>query len=359
MTERRALKQLVRARMARTGESYTTAHRHVVGPQVHRHRESALVRRMLSAAGADMSEPMVCGLGGGIGFMYAVFDYKTVDHPLLTIVTQHHPTPWLDAVATHLGTTPTSVTSSSAALAYEKVRRALDAGQPVLIHVGRGKLPWHDDVPEVEAADPHAVLVTGHEAGDFVVLDRDEHRIGHDELGIAWAAHRKGKFAVTTLTDAGSSDLEAAADRAIATTHAHMTGPVLGHAFDVNFGLSGIARLRDDLADTSTKRGWTRRFGTAHAFEVAMARLAECLTWAHGAEGATRLICADFLAETGRAQAAALARHAGAQWSGIADLAGVESNPVAVIPELASRVAAVHDVELELVHALISEKIQA
>lgn len=359
MTEQRALKQLVRARMARTGESYTTAHRHVVGPQVHRHRESALVRRMLSAAGADMSEPMVCGLGGGIGFMYAVFEYKSVDHPLLTIVTQHHPTPWLEAAATHLGTTPTRVTSSSTELAYVKVRRALDAGRPVLIQVARGLLPWHEDVPDAEAADPHNVLVIGHEGDDLVVLDRDEHTIGADELGVAWAANRKGRFAVTTLTDAGSPDLEAAAVRAIATTHAHMTGPVLGHAFDVNFGLSGIARLRDDLVDTSTKRGWARRFGSDHAFEVARVRLAECLTWAHGAEGATRLVYADFLAETGRSQAASLARKAGVQWSGIADIAGAESDPAVAIPELAARVSSVYDVELTLAEALITERIHA
>lgn len=359
MTEQRALKQLVRERMARTGESYTTAHRHVVGPRAHRHRESALVRRMLSAAGADLSEPMVCGLGGGIGFMYAVFEYKSVDHPLLTIVTQHHPTPWLEAVATHLGTTPTRVTSSSVELADVKVRRALDAGRPVLIQVARGLLPWHEDVPDAEAADPHNVLVIGHEGDDLVVLDRDEHTIGQNELGVAWAAHRKGRFAVTTLTDAGSPDLEAAADRAIATTHAHMTGPVLGHAFDVNFGLSGIARLRDDLADTSTKRGWSRRFAADHAFKVAMGRLTECLTWAHGSEGATRLVYADFLAETGRAHAASLARKAGAQWSGIADIAGAESDPVTAIPELAARVASVHDVELTLADALITERIHA
>ena len=141
MTEQRALKQLVRERMARTGESYTTAHRHVAGAKVHRHRESALVRRMLSASGIDLSEPMVCGLGGGIGFLYAVFDYQAVDLPLLTIVTQHHPMPWWEAVAGHLGVAPTSVRSSAPAPAIVKVRRALDEGRPALILVARGLLP--------------------------------------------------------------------------------------------------------------------------------------------------------------------------------------------------------------------------
>jgi len=358
MTERRALKRLVRERMARTGEAYTTAHRHVVGPKVHRHRESALVLRMLSAAGINLSEPMVCGLGGGIGFMYAVFEYKAVDHPLLTIVTQHHPTPWVDAVATHLGVAPTRVTSSSQGPAFTKVRAALEAGRPVLIQVARGLLPWHEDVPAAESADPHGLLLTGSEGGDLVVLDCDEHRIGQDELAVAWAAHRKGRFAVTTLPEARPQNVEAAAERAIATTYAHLTGPVLGHAFDVNFGLSGMARLRDELADTSTKRGWARRFGTGPAFEAARVRLAECLTWAHGSEGATRLVYADFLAETGRGEAASLARKAGAQWSGIADFAATENDPTTAIPDLADRVASVCDVERALAGALAVERIQ-
>lgn len=359
MTEQRALKQLVRARMERTGESYTTAHRHVVGPKAHRHRESALVRRMLSAAGVDLSEPMVCGLGGGIGFMYAVFEYEAVDHPLLTIVTQHHPAPWLDTASAHLGLTPTSVTSSALSSAFAKVHAALDAGRPVLIQVGRGFLPWHEPVPPLEAADPHALLLTGYDDNGFVVVDRDEQRMGQDELGAAWAAHRKGRFAVTTLAEAESLHVEAAADRAVATTHAHLTGPVLGHAFDVNFGLSAMARLRDDLADSSTKKGWARRFGGDLAFDVAMVRLAECLTWAHGSEGATRLVYADFLAETGRSDAAAFARRAGAMWSGIADVAGAETDPSTAIPELADRVASVCDVERALADALSVERIHA
>ncbi|MGZ5403604.1 MAG: BtrH N-terminal domain-containing protein, partial [Nocardioides sp.] len=315
---------------------------------------------MLSAMGIELSEPMVCGLGGGIGFMYAVFEFKTLDHPLLTIVTQHHPMPWWEAVAGHLALTPTTVRSSAPAPAFAKVRHALDAGRPALIQVARGQLPWREDVPAAEAADPHPVLLTGHDGSDLIVLDEDEHRIGQDALGAAWAAHRQGRFAVTTLPETLPEnvppDVQAAARRAIATTHAHLTGPVLGHAFDVNFGLSGIARLRDDLFDTSTKRGWARRFATAPAFEVAMVRLAECLTWAHGAEGATRLVYADFLAEAGYAEAAQLARTTGAQWSCIADVAAALDDPSTTLPELADRVAGVHDVEIALAEALAVAK---
>lgn len=363
MSEQGALSQRVRERMAGAGESWTTAYHHVVGlrPGAHpqRHHESVLVRRMLSAAGLDVSEAMVCGLGGGIGFLYAVFEYKAVDHPLLTIVTQHHPTPWLEAVSTHLGAATTTLTSSSPQRAHVKLRRALDDGRPVLVQVARGLLPWHETAPDHEAADPYPVLVIGREGEDLVVLDGHERRIGADRLAVAWAAHRKGRFSVTTLDGAGSPDLGWAVDRAVATTHAHLTGPVLGHAFDVNLGLSGVARLRDDLLDSRSARGWARRFGAEHAFEAARWRLAECLTWAHGAEGATRLVYADFLAETGRARAASLSREAGVQWSAIADVAGAEADPAVAIPELAARVARVHDVEHLLAAELSTERTDA
>ena len=156
----------------------------------------------------------------------------------------------------------------------------------------------------------------------------------------------------------GNVDVEAAVRRAIATTHDHLTGPVLGHAFDVNFGLSGIARLRDDLADTSTKRGWARRFAAGPGFDVAMVRLAECLTWAHGAEGATRLVYGEFLAETGRRDAASLARTAGAQWCRIADAAAAHTDPATGIPDLAERVAGVYDIEVALADALAATRMR-
>ena len=55
------------------------------------HRPSSLCRHLLAHAGLELSEPMVCGLGGGIGFLYAIFEYRTEPNPLLTIVAQHHP----------------------------------------------------------------------------------------------------------------------------------------------------------------------------------------------------------------------------------------------------------------------------
>ena len=53
-------------------------------------------------------------------------------------------------------------------------------------------------------------------------------------------------------------------------------------AFDVNFGLSGMARLAKDLRDTRTRSGWTARFSDEPGFRYVTARLADAVTKAPG-----------------------------------------------------------------------------
>ncbi|NHF61846.1 BtrH N-terminal domain-containing protein [Microcella pacifica] len=367
MTEQRSLKKLVRERMQRTGESYTTAHRHVTarrevpippgtapgypGFGAAAHVPSALTRHLLAQAGLEVSEAVACGLGGGIGFLYAVFEYKQVPHPLLTIVAQHHPEPWLDAVARHTGVELTTATSSSAAAALRKLDAALETGSAAQLTLARGALPWHEPVEQAERADPHRIVVAGRRGGAYLVDDGlgSPHAIGPDALAAAWTAHRKGRFALQTIGAANDVDLPRAMRAAIATTHAHLTGPVLGNYFDVNMGLSGIAKLSADLHDTSTKSGWCRRFGTPEAFQAGMTRLAECLTWAHTAEGGTRPLYAEFLTEAALIAgldldaAAAAASASGDGWRSITDLAAQAATTQAPADDLFDELARLVD----------------
>ena len=364
MTTSRSLKRLVRERMARTGETYTTAHRHVTarrtvplpagvtpgypGFGAEAHQPSALVRHLLAQAGVELTEPMVCGLGGGIGFLYAVFEYREVDHPLLTVVAQHHPQPWFDAVCEHLRLTATTVTSSSPRSALGKLDAALDRGTAALLAVDRGRLPWHETGP-FEAADPHALVVAGRDGGgDYLIDDEDDapHRLPAEALAEAWQAHRKGRFALTTLEPVGAVGLPAGIRATLTTTVGHLTGPVLGNSFDVNFGLSGMEKLLQELRDTTTKAGWARRFGGATAFPIGMRRLAECLTWSYTASGATRPLYARFLEEAAPLSglplgaAAIEAARAGEGWTAIADAAAAaadaDAEPPVVFAELAT-----------------------
>jgi hypothetical protein len=341
MTSHKDLKRRVRERAARTGESYTTARRHVVAAAgrsgypfaAGTHRESTLLGHLLQHAGHrdprtgdPYTEAMLCGLAGGIGFLYAVFEYRGLP-PMVTIVAQHHPEPWAPAALRRLGTAHTVAHSSSPRAATAALDAALAAGAAVQCTVGRAALPWHRESGALDA-DPYPVVVAGRRDDDLLVDDGAgrPHVIGAEPFAQSWAAHRKGRFHRLTLGGPdGEPDLAAAVRDAVATTVAHLTGPVLGNSFDVNMGFSGMARFAAQLRDTGGRTGWARRMAAPGALELALRRVHDCLEREYTAPGATRPLYADFLDEAAvvlseprlRA-AAALFRASGGLWSAVA-----------------------------------------
>jgi hypothetical protein len=362
MTEHKNLKRLVRDRMARTGESYTTARRQLLlaaareqAPALPpglvsgydafgggQHRLSTLAAHLLRQAGAPFTEAMVNGLGGGVGFMYAVFEYKGWP-PLMTIVAQHHPEPWLPAVLGRLGIQYTEEHNSASKPALAGLHRALDGGRPVYCTVDLTALPWHaGELAHSEV--PYEVVVAGQHDGTFYLDDTSivPLAIPSSDFVDAWARHKKGRHHRIILTSTPSAvDLGAAIRDAITTTTAHLTGPVLGHSFDSNFGFSGMAKLAAQLRDTRTKAGWAKRFGSPVDFFHGVRRLYECLELQFTAPGATRPIYADFLDEAAPvlgapalSEAAALFRESGAAWSRIATRAAEATTGLGAYTEL-------------------------
>ncbi|MEV0380433.1 BtrH N-terminal domain-containing protein [Nonomuraea sp. NPDC050643] len=324
MTEHKHLKRRVRDRMARTGESYTTALRHVAGRSRH-HHESALLRHVL---GDDHSEAMLLGLGGGIGFMYFVFEYKG-HPPMLTIVAQAHPEPMIPLALSRARVPHEVRRTGSARVAERHLRAALDAGRRPICQVARNLLPWRDAMP---FPDPVDVAVTGLSGDTVRVRDDAPVELPLKDFMAAWSAIPKSRHKLVEVTGPATGTPDVAG--AIEDTAAKLTGPVLGNAFDVNFGLSGMRKLAAQLADTTGKQGWTRRFAD---LGPALDRLSECLEVEYTAPGATRPLYAAFLAETGHAEAAAVYREAGARWSRVAEAASARLSPA----ELAGLVAEV------------------
>src|ERR1700741_2975430 len=85
MPREKNFKKLVRARAAKTGESYTAARAHFVTPPPGPATDpdaGALTRALAAAGGVNprsgqaYTEAFVFGLGGGIGFQYMVFVYE-------------------------------------------------------------------------------------------------------------------------------------------------------------------------------------------------------------------------------------------------------------------------------------------
>lgn len=371
MTANSGRKKLVRERMTRTGESFVTANRHVTAaraaavpdpgavpgtvpgypaPRPAAHRASGLVRALLGASGVELSEAAACGLGGGIGFLYAVFEYRGMPHPLLTVVAQHHPAPWIEVTATHLGIGLAEAHSSAVRPALAKLDAVLDSGRPAMIAVARGLLPAHPGVDPLEAAEPHEVVVAGRRDGGYLVEDRpgriDE--IDVDVLGRAWAGHRKGRFLVRSVVAVPDApDLPAATRAALRLTADHLTGPVLGNSFDVNMGFSGMAKLAAELRDMRTRAGWIRRFPDEAAVRYALDRLRDCLTTTYTAPSGTRGLYAEFLGWAGElldvpglTVAAAHMRRAAEHWSAVAATTVGSDDPAVLFAGIADLVDA-------------------
>ncbi len=200
MTSQKHLKAAVRARMARTGERYTAARRHLVGEVVGevvgepagavpgyrtfgggRHHDSALLTHVLAAAGVTaahdgepLDEPMVAGLAGGIGFMYFSFSY--VGHvPTMTIVPRIHPRPFLLGALERAGVPHRVAQTTSAAKAARDLDAALDAGRTPVCTVDRsglGHQVWADSFP---GAEPYDVAVAGRRGDDAAAGQRPPH----------------------------------------------------------------------------------------------------------------------------------------------------------------------------------------
>ncbi|MFF3013249.1 BtrH N-terminal domain-containing protein [Streptomyces sp. NPDC057939] len=283
-----------------------------------RHREASLIRHAL---GSTHPEELVAGLAGGIGFMYFVFEYAG-RNPIATIVAQAHPEPWVQVALGRLGV-PYDATRAMKPR-WGRVRAALDEGQPAFCVVDRSSLPWHEADPDAEmtGADPYTVVIAGYDGDDLLIEDVADtpHRIDREEFGAAWTAHRKGRHQLIVPT--GPPEGEPDVEGAVASTVTHLTGPVLGNQFDVNFGFTGMEKFAAQLRDRTTKTGWERRFGSSpEAFREGAGRLYACLEEEWTAPGATRPLYADFLELVDRPEAAELFRRSARHWSDLAGLA--------------------------------------
>ncbi|WP_248959640.1 BtrH N-terminal domain-containing protein [Sphaerisporangium perillae] len=359
MTEHKHFKRRVRERMARTGETYSTALRHVTAgdpARVHfvspgrarsgagSHHESALLGRVLARAGIELSDPMLAGLGGGIGFMYFVFEYEG-HHPMVTVVAQAHPEPMIPLALARAGVAHEVRRTGSAKVAERNLRETLSQGRAAICRVGRFALPWRPGFP---FPDPLEVAVIGLD-GDVVLVDDrcvEPQELPLSDFMAAWSSVGKSRHHLISVTgDGPDADLSGAARASIADTMAKLTGPVLGNVFDVNFGLSGMRKLAAQLGDLRSKQGWARRFADPEAFFHGMTRLHECLEAQYGAPGAMRPLYADFLDEAADVvpglpgEAATLYREAGRAWSALAGAAIDEAG----IPADYRRIAAERD----------------
>jgi hypothetical protein len=355
MTSQKHLKAAVRARMARTGERYTTARRHVVArreepprPDVvpgyrefggGRHHDSGLLVHVMAANGVvaahdgrPLDEPMVAGLAGGVGFMYFSFSYA--GHlPTMTIVPRIHPRPFLPGALERAGIVHRVDETTSAAKAARALDGTLGAGRAPICTVDRPGLGYHPWAGPFSGNDPYDVAVVGRTGGGATVLLDDEclepTEVPADAFAAARAANRKTRHRMLVVEPAAAPvDVVPAVRAALAVTVHDLTEDVMPNNFAGNFGLRGLAKWAGAVADRRSRTGWARLYDSGPAHAHAMRRLYDCLTTEYSSPGAMRPLYADFLraaapllGDAAVSEAADRYAAAGDLWSRIADVA--------------------------------------
>src|SRR5688572_8295343 len=183
MVKQKHLKERVRARAAKTGESYVTARQrvtaHAKGPASAAGSPTYILPETGSLALAleGLSEALLFGVCGGIGFGYWIFEYKEVPYPLLSIFTRHA---WDSAKRfttgglERLGITYTDKETSSGPVAEKALLDALAAGRRPLVWVSQALATDNDLPAQLAAAAPHVMLADSLDASGETVslLDR-------------------------------------------------------------------------------------------------------------------------------------------------------------------------------------------
>ncbi|MFU8875771.1 BtrH N-terminal domain-containing protein [Micromonospora sp. SL4-19] len=250
------------------------------------HCETTTLGALLRHEGLDLSEPMLFGLGEGLGFVY--WDAKSMDFPFLGGRTK--PTAIIRTVADRLGLTLHIQETASPRKAWQNVAAALTAGRPIGLQLDSYHLDYFTTKVHFGAHfaamygydDTHAYLIDTTEQGGTVTTTRTSLERARNERGPMTA--RNLSYTITCL--AGRPDLGSAIRAAIRNNaHAFLNPPI------ANLGHRGIAkaarqvarwldRSSDPSRDLPLAAALMERGGTGGALFRNMYRdfLAECAT---------------------------------------------------------------------------------
>jgi hypothetical protein len=332
-------KRLVRARMGRTGESYTTARSHLRpdgdpgrrGPLQGRHPDTAALTRLLAAlgvadpaSGRPLTEATALGVAGGIGFAYFVFEYDELATLYLggrinSYVQRKDAT---ETALARLGVPATVRRTTGPATAERHLRAALDQGRPVIATVDMARLRYRA-VPD---------WLCGMTPQDVLVELRDDQPLLWDlapaPIPVSWAELAEARAGVRSAkhrlvvaeAPEGPADLAGAAAAGIGDTWPGMLEPPMR-----NFGVPGLAKWAELLTAARDPKGWP-------ALLDPPGRQFQLLTWLYDwvetagtGGGFFRALYAEFLEEAagplGRPELATLAgdyRDLAAAWTDLA-----------------------------------------
>ena len=346
MTTHADFKRLVRERMSRTGERYTTARAHLLGSDATAqqspalalggvHDQTSALRDLLVAEGVDAlhtqlppSEALLLGLGGGIGAAVFTFQYKG-QLPHLYVETRCTPQfaydlAFAQRAAAGLGLSLAVGTGGTPKAAAKVLDAAMAAGRPALCLVDALKLPHH--AGRTDGGTLPWLVVVHEQRGDAVVVtDRSQVtlEVPRAALEAARASYAKGKSAVATLVPGAITNLAEGVDAGIRYCIGELAGRAVKKGFAGNFGLRALDKWIGEI-ERGGKEGWRVRFAAGKPLAAGLRQAYGWIETNGTGGGGFRRLYADFLREatviTGNARFADVAKRydvLAEQWSAL------------------------------------------
>lgn len=349
MTTRKGFKRLVRARSAKTGESYATARRVLLGEAgpsgpppsddprpVQRgiHPDTASMATVLATqgvlspvAGRPMSEALLLVAGGGLGAGYILWEFASRKGALLTLgfrnQWQYPGIPgWFGKTTERLGVPTVLHETSGARTAREALDTALAGGSPVVATVDQQTMGLWGLPPELSGYAGYPVVVTGRtDDGAYLVDDRGTAPFVVPAEVMAAARGRVGSYR-HRLIELRPTPGPLPADRLRDALMAGLADQVdhLSSRSD-SFSLPAWRKWSRLMTDRRNAKGWPRVFAAGHGLFDALISMVELVDDGVGAWGGhLRDLYADGLEETAAILDRPALREAAGAWRASADL---------------------------------------
>ena len=360
MTARKHLKQLVRSRMQKTGESYASARRSVVREDTTRESDPATrwhfpgnvpgttaLRILLANAGIrdprtgePFGEAMLFGIAGGIGIGVFSFYYEKEDFASFFVAGRHlwqDDQGYLESALSRFGIKPAIYESTGAGVAAKQLSEAIGKYGPCVAWVDLAHLP-HRAMPEMWSGGGYHIVVVhsvDEPAKTSMIGDLTDDPIPIPLADLAKARERikkqKNRILAVTPSD-GQPDLPALIKSGLKVSHEALASPS-GKWARGNFQLDVIKTWADRIHGSSGKESWDHAFKSGHNLWFALSSINTFIEHYGTGGGLSRPIFADFLREVAETEPrlkelAERYDELGLQWTDLADSALPDDVPL-------------------------------